>query len=479
MNAIKFIINQNITSTSTTEQIGDFILTPAHLIWGKKFVYFPTEKKNIEIVQDSILLQKITIKTGPWLKTALKVISLPFIVLLPLGLLIKSLSLMSSNTRHTYSLPVETLTRDNLSREIYSDVAQNPLRYFQYVPGCFFSSSRYTFTPLGVSECACNNEAFNRLTSPHRMQLEERLVQDLMSLISRKQPPRILSIGCGSLLSEFRFIGLLLAAGHTEIDLDLIDPMHTDALDNLKQFYKQLGISVRMNWYSNMKVYKKVHSNANLDALFAMDYDEMVDNDGAAAKDFMDARKHLTPEAKAYLGFSGACVISKDNEYELLNTSGVIQEFIYAFDNELANFNKPTLQVAIPLQAPRSLEFLIAVTEWVKKKKISNLEITFIKPEGSVHMLARNHKNDVLIEWKKNCISDSLQIKAQEGEIQKNFFDLLGPRCFFREDEPVSNKTLKKIITPEGVALTLTQTFSGAPRLIALSHNSERVYTMQ
>jgi len=58
MSVVSLITNQNINSTSTLEKIGDFILTPAHLLWGKKFVYFPSGKKNIEVEQDNVWLQK-------------------------------------------------------------------------------------------------------------------------------------------------------------------------------------------------------------------------------------------------------------------------------------------------------------------------------------------------------------------------------------------------------------------------------------
>lgn len=484
MKLIKIISDQNLSSTSAIEQIGDFILTPVHLLWGKKFVYFPTGKKSIEIVQDNVLLQKITHKIGSWFKIALKIILLPFIVLLPLGLLIKSISLMNSNTRHAYSVPVEKLTSENLSKEIYLDIAKNPLRYFRYEPGGWFGPSHYTFPTLDLSECACNNETFNRLTSPHRMQLEERLVQDLMPLVRRKQPLRILSLGCGELLSEFRFIGLLIAAGHTEIDLDLVDSLKEDvsAFKNLVDFYKRLDISVRMNWYANISAYekeKKERSEANVDGLFAMDYDEMVDGDGAAAKDFIKAREHLAPKAKTYLGFSGACVISNDNQYEFLNTSGQIQAFIHTLDKELPNFDKSTLRVAIPKQAPRTLEFLIAVSEWTKKKKIPNLEITYIEAEGSVASMAQSEKNRVLMDWTKSCISDSLQIIEREDSIQNNYFDLLGPRCFFPQDETSSKADLRKIIAPKGVVLTFTEFSSASLTMTALSHSSERVYKLK
>lgn len=476
MELIKFITNQNLNSTSIVEQIGDLILTPAHLFCGKKFVYFPTGRQSIEIVQDNILLQKVMHQIGPWSKTAVKIILSPFIVLLPLGLLIKSISLINTNTRNAYRVPIEKLTYQNLSKEIYFDIAKHPLCYFQYEPSNF-GPSQYTFTPLNLSECACNNEAFNRLTSPHRMQLEERLVHDLTPLVSKKQPPRILSLGCGQLLSEFRFIGLLLAAGHTEIDLDLIDPVKEDVLKNLVEFYKRLGISVRMNWYNNVSAYKKEHPEANVDALFVMDYDEMVDGDGTAANDFITAREHLTPTAKTYLGFSGACVITKDNQYEFLNTTGQIQAFIHIFDRELPNFNKSTLRVGIPKQAPRSLEFLIAVTEWAKKKKIPNIEITYTEAKGSVAPMAQGEKNKVLANWRKNCISDSLQIKEQEDAPQNNYFDLFGPRCFLKQHETSSKVDLRKIIEPKGVVLTLTQ--ASPPQLNALSHTSEHIYAIK
>ena len=174
-----FINNTHINSSSNFEKIGDFFLTPSRTVFGgKKFVYL--EKNGEKLRYESPQPEK-----AKWVKTALRIVAVLGLLLIPLGLLFKAVSLINKQPRQTYSdwtkpqactknkddlVQLFVRCRDNhLLKELFFEIVSHPERYLNKIPG---EPSLHTYEPLGFTECACNNQAFDRFKSPRRVNLE-------------------------------------------------------------------------------------------------------------------------------------------------------------------------------------------------------------------------------------------------------------------------------------------------------------------
>lgn len=133
------------------------------------------------------------------------------------------------------------------------------------------------FIPLELTECACHNGAFNRLTSPRRNTLENALVRRLSdSTPDKNEPLHLLSLGSGGLMADFFTLEKLVLAGFKKISIDCVDPIgiKEDRIQRIKKFFEGYPeVTIEIKAYSNIEEVPK--EKTGYSAILAIDYDDL------------------------------------------------------------------------------------------------------------------------------------------------------------------------------------------------------------
>ena len=425
MNAVgRFITYSNVDATSIPERVGDFLLTPARVVFsGKKFVLLKQEENytRMEAPAYSVSSQKILrripwIIPTPWIMTAFKIILIPGLILIPLGLLFKTISLVCKSTRLNYQNWTQPIVigKKNFTKEAYFAIVNHPLRYLSFRYN-FFEASQYAFNPLKLTECAC--PSFDRLQSARRQEIENLFLAGIPTLaVLNGRPLKLMSLGCGNLLSEFILMGRLLQLGY-KIELDLIDSStKKKTLDKLIFLYQKLNLSIEISHYENIEPYKKT---LNLDAVLAMDFD--FDGENEASKDLAKAQTFLAQNGKCFLGYeNGTLIWHQNNQIDIPNEKGWVATFASSAHENIAKLKKDSIHIGI-LQTHTALTFVVGALKGIQQCKTGSVKVTLLKSTS------KNCSIENLSTYIRKMLPDAEICELDEGTPSKEKFDLLGP----------------------------------------------------
>jgi len=177
--------------------------------------------------------------------------------------------------------------RVGLLRELYLEVITHDTDYFQQS----ITNNNLLFTPLGLEECACRSNRGNRIFADSRYSFEEHFVAHITATVAKDQCVKVLSLGNGKLLQEWKSIGLLIKEGYREFEWILVDPINSKLapIAAFKDFFAKLpGIQMHITAYDRLSDVPK----CQLHAVTMVDASEEVFNEILAALEY------LAPEGK-------------------------------------------------------------------------------------------------------------------------------------------------------------------------------------
>lgn len=206
-------------------------------------------------------------------------------------------------SKHTLDLNLlcTTCVKVGLLRELYIEIVSHDTDYLAYSPPKQDDgrAGAFVFGPLGLSECACPYTF--RLDSDRRQVLEQYFVQHILQVKPRRDETiRVLSVGSGGLLQDWRLIGLLIKEGYTKFEWVVVDSDYPELpeLKRFKDFYRRLpDIHIDIIDYADLAVAhgELLGRKFQADALNAIDF-----NPGPIP--LIDTPDLLAPHAKVFFG---------------------------------------------------------------------------------------------------------------------------------------------------------------------------------
>lgn len=226
---------------------------------------------------------------------------------------------LCSKNKEDLKLLYDTCEKVGLLRELYIEVISHDTDYFQQ-----FLTERPApivgFTPLGIGECACIGHKSNRVFNNMRYVYEEQFVNHILAVVPNKSDTvRVLSMGSGRLLQDWKLIGLLIKEGYTTFQWVLVDPINSNnpRIDRLKDFYEKIkDIHVELIACTSIaEVQDKAGVVSNQHAVLTIDFDQEI------LKDLSCCKVYLHPAGKLFLssGVAGFVVTAQE-------TASVFQE---------------------------------------------------------------------------------------------------------------------------------------------------------
>ncbi len=149
----------------------------------------------------------------------------------------------------------EVCKKVGLVRELYLEVVAHDTDYFQQLLRQD-SPRRVYFSPLFASECACNYNLNNRLFSDTRYEFENHVLAHILNTVTdKKDPVRVISMGSGRLLQDWKLIGLLVQAGYTDIHWAAVDPQNSNnpSVRKVQEFFSHVsGAKINLTAYTDI-----------------------------------------------------------------------------------------------------------------------------------------------------------------------------------------------------------------------------------
>lgn len=185
-----------------------------------------------------------------------------------------------------------------LLRELYMEVISHDTDYFQQFPK-LSPAPVVGFTPLGIGECACVSHKYNRVFTKTRYAFEQQFVNHILATVPHKADVvRVLSMGSGRLLQDWKLIGLLLKEGYNAIHWVLVDPINANnpRIDRVNNFFAKIeDVSVELIACNNIsEVQEGLVSSAH--AVLTVDFDPEI------WKDLIRSKMYLAPSGKLFFG---------------------------------------------------------------------------------------------------------------------------------------------------------------------------------
>lgn len=455
MSLIKNIcLYSDVDSQSNFEVMGDWLLSPARkLFGGGNVVYLKNSNSSLRFVKPEKVLS--VPKRSPIIELAIKISSIAGLILLPLGLLFKSIALASNaKTREIFldwkkpylsssNLPHDKLiselyeecVRKGLTKELYFEIVSNPTNYLEFV-SLFHSEN--VFSPLKFSECACSNTGeFNRLLNNRRNNIEDKIVKDMLKAKVAKKPLNLLSLGSGNLLQDWILIGKLIKSGVKEINYTLVEPnLDPKLLEEFIKFFKDLeDCNIKIE---NYKYLKEFQENQNppikQDAVLAIDFDELAENDNWAHVN--QARSLLSDQGNLYLSFGGDDIsINQQSNQDFYARKGPAN----LISSDFANFQaKDHVSIATSLNQMLSLNMNPPILMELVSRKVPNIEITIVGNPEQGSNLKINLESFSTIDSKI-----SVQF-IESSNLDSKKFDLILTGAFEKDQLPQKSCDLLK-----------------------------------
>lgn len=228
---------------------------------------------------------------------------------------------LCSKNPEDLELLYKTCEKMGLVKEFLFEVLSHDLDYIHGADT--WGTPHNEFSPLNLEECACANSAYDRLLTDRRYDFEQEFLQHIESTLPNKsETVRVLSLGSGELLQDWKMIGLLLKEGYNNIDWVLVDPINSQEkaisrIENLKNFFSQIKDA-----HVNITPYNAISDmpsddTAKAHAMLAIDFDE------PNWEDFVASAKNLSGTGVLLLGTGqfdfaitqeGVKVLAKDEQ---------------------------------------------------------------------------------------------------------------------------------------------------------------------
>lgn len=229
---------------------------------------------------------------------------------------------LCSKNKEDLKLLYDTCEKVGLLRELYIEVVSHDTDYFQQFPA-ERPAPIVGFTPLGIGECACVGHKSNRVFNNMRYVYEEQFINHILAVVPNKADTvRVLSMGSGRLLQDWKLIGLLVKEGYTSIQWVLVDPINSDnpRIDRLKGFFAKIKDTyVELIACTNIsQVQEKADLVSNQHAVLTIDFDRDV------LKDLICSKMFLKSTGKLFLAGGVAIFVVSAQE-----TTALFQEAKY------------------------------------------------------------------------------------------------------------------------------------------------------
>lgn len=186
-----------------------------------------------------------------------------------------------------------------------NDHVHNIKKYTQFEDS--FSHPQLRFKPLNLTECTCQNSAFNRLHNSRRDDLENAIVKRLaVNYPNKSEPISILSMGSGGLMSDFITLEKLILAGFKKINIALVDPkIDLEAVKRIDNFFKGYpDVIVELEGFKNVDDVSK----GDFSAVIAVDYNDLtsfvIKEAFVSTEDLIKAKRKVAERGFIALGFS-------------------------------------------------------------------------------------------------------------------------------------------------------------------------------
>ena len=370
-----FLLSRINTSSSLFETAGDFLLTPARMLFGGREVIVLNDgsiraMNSIEPMKEPILFAPLEPGEKPFLfplRTVVKIIAVVTLPLSLIGVFIKLPCFIDKNYREFYmqKLPEHSSRLVEMFQHVHS--TKSYVTEVQNFSGKFLVFSPYSsLAALSLFECACcRSEEFHRVNNPRRNNLEKALVQRLAEIHPDKSRSiYLLSMGSGGLMSDFISLERLVLEGFKNIYIDCVDPSFIDPKDSnkldkddlkkikgIREFFNKCSdISVNIHAYKDIKEIHK-EKKGNYSAVLAVDYDGLFTSPSykafIALTDLVKARSLLHESGFLALGFGRDDTLSgKMMETITLTPSSLIESLASDLSRQLKG--KDELLLAFP-----------------------------------------------------------------------------------------------------------------------------------
>lgn len=232
-----------------------------------------------------------------------------------------------------------TAERNGKFKLLFEDIANNPASWILTTINPFDNDKHSMLLP-SLSECACQNDNFNRVVNNRRATIESEIIKFIKSRFPQKRDQVIdyLSVGSGGLLQDFILIIKLMLLGYS-VNISLIGseytmhfqekidkehiitkekylelssdrtksevPVYLEKSKALKQFEILLSAAKEFNIKIVVDVYETIDEFTKLvktpqDVITAIDHDQFYRKD---FKHTIKAHQRLHPEGKMFLSF--------------------------------------------------------------------------------------------------------------------------------------------------------------------------------
>ncbi len=157
-----------------------------------------------------------------------------------------------------------------LLKELYLEIVEHDIDYFEQ--SIEPKNPRLSFSPLALSECTCRDNSNNRLFTDIRYIAERRLVSHIATTLPNKRDQvRVISMGSGKLLQDWKAIGLLVKEGYCNISWTAVDPINENnsAITQVRDFFKELPFAeITLSTFTSIDL---VPADTLYHAVFALD----------------------------------------------------------------------------------------------------------------------------------------------------------------------------------------------------------------
>lgn len=458
-----FVLNTYDNTDSSLEKVANFLLSPAKVFGGRRFVYFKNDLNEH-------CYEKPEIESPNFLVNVIKKIQILGLILLPLGLLLKGAAYITHEKSRfaiwasldLYTAPYGTppgqkliniyqeCIKKNFRKEFYFELVANPTDYL--IPPHFFNNN-LTFPPLNLGECGCcNTQEFNRFFTDRRLNIEERITTDLKKVYLEKQGAlNLLGFGSGRLLEDWILIGKLIKEGITEINYTIVEPhLHKEALENFTAFFADFeGVKINIKAYKNLEEYRNEPNNLQ-DAVFAIDFDEFDSNKNL--KELNQTRDLLTDTGHLYLSYSKDDMVIGKSDLECYGRKSTWEPITSDLRKSFSLDCPKNFQIAqsnnrlcLNLMAPILYELI--------SKKVESIEI-FIQD--------RQHGDVEYYKLIDNELKENLEsFSNKETKVKVNFIDDISQFTYdiiATPDNEALSTNAKDQLKETGVAYVLTPT---------------------
>lgn len=221
-----YILASRVQTNSKAEQISDFLLRPARILFnGKKILHLANGSKYLakeQIYHPNKFIRIITIISS--------------FVALPFALIGACTKLICLNDADYKAFCMQRIQGTELPHQKYLEIFHHVFSIADFAEYDIFRNIMI-FKPLNLYECTCNGpeSAFHRFQIPSRRNnLEDAIVSRLANTngLDKRAKVILLSMGSGGLMSDFLIIEKLIIAGFRNIQLDCVDPKKNSPVSN-------------------------------------------------------------------------------------------------------------------------------------------------------------------------------------------------------------------------------------------------------